>query len=85
MDADVVKCAELVEDPKGDRLDALLCAVQAAWAWLNRDWLVGNPRIDPVEGWIADPQIYVAYQIQMRRQRPRPDAFGSSSFDPRTD
>ena len=26
----------LCDDPTGDDLDALLCAVQAAWAWLNR-------------------------------------------------
>ncbi len=82
---DVAKCAELAEDPKGDRLDALLCAVQAAWAWINRDWLIGSPRIDPMEGWIADPQVFGPHQIQMRRQRSRPDDFGSSSFDPRAD
>ena len=83
--ADVAKCAELVEDPKGDRLDALLCAVQAAWAWLNRDWLFGSPRIDPMEGWIADPQVFGARQVPMRRQRPRPDAIDNSSFDPPAD
>jgi hypothetical protein len=27
---------ELCDDPSGDDLDALLCAVQAAWAWQNR-------------------------------------------------
>ncbi|MDE0693644.1 MAG: DUF429 domain-containing protein [Gammaproteobacteria bacterium] len=46
---------ELVDDPTGDTLDALLCAVQAAWAWRNRARLFGNPRIDRFEGWIADP------------------------------
>ena len=46
---------ELVEDATGDRLDALLCAVQAAWAWRNRSMLFEDPRIDPREGWIADP------------------------------
>lgn len=48
--------AQLVEDPTGDSLDALLCAVQAAWAWRNRARLFSNPQIDPNEGWIADPQ-----------------------------
>ena len=47
---------ELVEDPTGDSLDALLCAVQAAWAWRNRTRIFSSPRIDPTEGWIADPQ-----------------------------
>ncbi|MYD88520.1 MAG: hypothetical protein F4Y14_21605, partial [Acidobacteria bacterium] len=47
----------LVGDPTGDSLDALLCAVQAAWAWRNRSWLFGNAaRVDPLEGWIADPR-----------------------------
>ena len=48
---------ELVEDPTGDSLDALLCAVQAAWAWRNRGRLFDGPHagIDPREGWIADP------------------------------
>ena len=48
---------ELVDDPTGDNLDALLCAVQAAWAWRNRRQLFRGPGagIDPREGWIADP------------------------------
>ena len=48
---------ELVDDPTGDSLDALLCAVQAAWAWLNRREIFGEAGagIDPREGWIADP------------------------------
>ena len=48
--------AELVDDPTGDSLDALLCAVQAAWVWRNRAKLFGSPRIDRKGGWIADPQ-----------------------------
>lgn len=46
----------LVSDPKGDRLDAALCLMQAAWAHAQtatgpRDW--GLPaHVDPVEGWI---------------------------------
>ena len=48
---------ELVDDPTGDSLEALLCTVQAAWAWRNRGRLFDGPRtgIDPREGWIADP------------------------------
>ena len=47
---------ELVDDPTGDSLDALLCAVQAAWAWRNRGRLFDGSRggIDSREGWIAD-------------------------------
>lgn len=44
----------LVTDASGDRLDAVLCAMQAASAWLKRNENFGLPaRLDPVEGWIA--------------------------------
>jgi hypothetical protein len=46
----------LTEDPSGDRFDALLCAIQAAWAWSQRENGFGMPDpIDPLEGAIADP------------------------------
>jgi hypothetical protein len=46
----------LADDPTGDRLDALLCAVQAAWAWTQRENQFGaSNAVDPLEGWIADP------------------------------
>ena len=44
------------DDHSGDSLDALLCAIQAAWAWRHRDRAWGAPAgFDPLEGWIADP------------------------------
>lgn len=44
----------LVRDATGDRLDAVLCAMQAAWAWQRREANYGFPaRIDPLEGWIV--------------------------------
>jgi hypothetical protein len=47
---------ELCEDPRADHLDALLCAIQAAWAWQKGIHVFSAPnRIDPLEGWIADP------------------------------
>ena len=47
---------DLCADPGGDALDALLCAVQAAWAWTRRAAGYGAPAdVDPLEGWIADP------------------------------
>ncbi len=50
--------ASLSDDPGGDHLDALLCAVQAAWAWRRRDSGYGLPaEMDPLEGWIADPSL----------------------------
>lgn len=50
----------LAEDPGGDRLDALLCAIQAAWAYTQRNDDYGAPSaIDPLEGWIAHPPLVV--------------------------
>ena len=47
-----------VKDASGDHLDALLCAVQAAWAYTQRDRNYGIPTdADPLEGWIVDPQL----------------------------
>lgn len=46
----------LAADPTGDQLDALFCAIQAAWAWTQRDDWFGAPlKVDPLEGWICDP------------------------------
>ena len=48
----------ICEDPGGDHLDALLCAIQAAWAWRCRTNGYGAPPfVDPLEGWIADPSL----------------------------
>jgi hypothetical protein len=42
----------LVDDASGDRLDAVLCLVQAAWASVQPAY--GMPGdVDPVEGWIT--------------------------------
>jgi len=44
----------LVRDATGDQLDAVLCALQAAWAWQRRDHNYGLPvHVDPLEGWIV--------------------------------
>jgi hypothetical protein len=43
------------------QLDALVCAIQAAWAWTRRDHGFGLPEhVDPLEGWIADPHVRAA-------------------------
>lgn len=49
---------ELVQEPMADTLDSLLCAVQAAWAYTQRDEGWGVPEeCDRDEGWILDPQL----------------------------
>lgn len=46
--------ARCIDEGSGDVIDALLCAVQAAWAWQRRDAGWGLPAdVDPVEGWIV--------------------------------
>lgn len=47
--------AMLMRDAMGDKLDAVLCAVQAGWAFLQRDRGYGIPVGHEVEGWIVDP------------------------------
>jgi len=43
-----------LEDGSGDTLDALICAVQAAWGWQRRDSTYGLPAHVPAgEGWIV--------------------------------
>jgi len=42
----------LVADASGDRLDAVLCLVQAAWAVAQPRWGL-PPAMDPLEGWIV--------------------------------
>lgn len=46
----------LATDPSGDSLDALLCAIQTAWAASHPNH--GLPsHADPLEGWIIDPAL----------------------------
>lgn len=41
-------------DASGDTLDAVLCALQAAWAWQRREENFGLPvNMDAIEGWIV--------------------------------
>ncbi len=49
---------QLIEEPMGDALDALLCALQAAWAYTQREQGYGvSPMCDALEGCIVDPQL----------------------------
>lgn len=56
LDEDLAE--ELVEDGTGDKLDSLLCVIQAAWAYTRREENYGVPETcDPDEGCIIDPQL----------------------------
>lgn len=43
----------LLNDGSGDSLDAVICALLAAWGWQHRDNNYGLPPHDPLEGWIV--------------------------------
>ena len=43
----------LLDDGSGDLLDAVLCALLAAWGWQRRDNGYGLPPHDALEGWIV--------------------------------
>ncbi len=43
----------LIDDGSGDLLDAVFCAMLAAWAWQRRDAQYGLPAFDALEGWIV--------------------------------
>jgi hypothetical protein len=65
----------MVEDAKGDFLDSLICAVQAAWAWSRHHENYGLPGPDEVdpdvlafEGWIFDPHCRVNTQRKSLRR-----------------
>lgn len=50
--------ALLVNDAKGDTLDACFAAIQTAWAYRQENY--GTPaNVDGLEGWIADPSLQV--------------------------
>ena len=60
-----------VEDSDGDSLDAVLAAVQAAWAWTRRADGYGVPDdCDRLEGWIVDPHTQPTRNSSVTRVRP---------------
>jgi hypothetical protein len=47
----------LIDEPMGDELDALCCAIQAAWAYSEREHNYSIPAGHEREGWIVDPAL----------------------------
>ncbi len=56
VDIDASDAGAMVDDPSGDRLDALLCAVQTAWACRSPNHGIPSG-VDALEGWIVDPSL----------------------------
>ena len=47
-----------IQDSMADNIDALLCTLQAAWAYSQRANGYGIPlKCNKVEGWIVDPGL----------------------------
>lgn len=54
LELTLVQQEQLLSDSQGDAIDALLCAVQAAWGYRQTNY--GIPlSADALEGWIIDP------------------------------
>ena len=51
-----LRALALIDDPTADLLDAVLCAVQAAWASAQPDYGI-PPHCERAEGWIVDPVL----------------------------
>ncbi|GCE03819.1 hypothetical protein KDAU_11480 [Dictyobacter aurantiacus] len=47
----------LIDDPRADQLDSVLCAIQAAWAYQQRSQNYGIPPGFEADGWIVDPLL----------------------------
>ena len=48
----------LIEDVAGDELDAVLCAIETAWGWNQRNENLGIPKdVDRNEGWIVSQEL----------------------------
>ncbi len=60
MDLSAITIAELVAEPGADILDAVLCAIQAAWSASRQHMDCGIPEVNGMgvwEGWIPDPSL----------------------------
>jgi hypothetical protein len=55
--------AKMIDDPTGDYLDAFLCAIQAGWAYEQRECGYGIPDGFELEGWIINPEEYERIKI----------------------
>jgi len=51
--------AKMIHDHTGDYLDAFFCAIQAGWAYEQRETGYGIPKRYDHEGWIVDPDLYI--------------------------
>ncbi len=69
--------SQLIEEPMADRLDAILCAIQAAWAYQMHEHPHGYrydiPPNSANEGWITDPYVldsYLSNYVHLKNNSP---------------
>lgn len=72
LDDSVAK--QMQADTKGDSLDAVLCSLQAAWAWQQGKPDYGIPvaykNLTRSEGWIVDPSLKLNHLKADKKQKP---------------
>ena len=65
---------QMQSDTKGDSLDAVLCSLQAAWAWQEGKPDYGIPaaykNLSQSEGWIVDPSMKLLPSGIAKKQKP---------------
>lgn len=60
LDLSTIAITDLVSEPGADMMDAVLCAVQAAWSASRQHMDYGIPEVNGIgvwEGWIPDPGL----------------------------
>jgi signal transduction histidine kinase len=65
---------QLLKDTKGDRLDAVLCSLQTAWAYSQASSGYGVPKSSKSllrsEGWIIDPSLHLDDSDRHKKSKP---------------
>ncbi len=84
------KKKEMLDDFKGDTLDAVLCTLQAAWAWYQGKPNYGipaeNKSLIRSEGWIVDPSLNLQTSgIGKKPKRPSPGQAPETITDKESD
>ena len=64
---------DFIGEGSADQLDAMLCAIQAGWAYTQREHNYGIPTdCDRLEGWIVDPGMDIMSSLGLVSEHARP-------------